>query len=314
MSSQFAFANPLSPSLGQVEIAETTFGEALEYFRVRSRELDPTGTGANIIVAAGVDTEREISLHLSEASIGTALICLIDLAEFDYTLEPHAFVIRPVGKGKLAEKRMKGGKTAGPSVHATRARQLILEQIEFDEAPLSDVLQFIAAKSREKGPGQGINIVVNHVVDPDLPVTLNLKQIPASQVLAYLAQLTGVEIRDEPWAIFIDPPGTQALYEARRKTRRLELAKNNSGSNNATSRGRGYTMGSPTKDPRSPVHPEYVSSIHPNVSLRSNSLNNVYKWVGGKWTFVRYGSGDKNKPSLNANGSRLITPTLHSRD
>lgn len=305
-----ADANPLSASLGQVEISETTFAEALDYFRTRSRELDPTSVGANIIVAAGVDTEREVSLHLSDASVGTALVCLVDHAEFDYTLESHAFVVRPAGTGKLATKRSKSA--AAPSLHATRARQLLIEQIEFNEAPLGDVLQFVAAKSRENG--QGINIVLNHTVDSEIPVTLKLNNIPAAQVLAYIAEITGMEIRDEPWAIFIDPPGTQALHEAQRKTRQLELAKKNPAPRNPTFRGKGYTMGRFPDDPRSPSHPDYVGSGDPNIPLRTNALNNVYKWVGGKWTFVRYGSGDKNKPSLNPDGTRLITPTLHSRD
>ncbi len=306
-------ANPLSANLGQVEIAETTFAEALDYFRTRSLELDPNGVGANIIVAAGVDKEREVSLHLSEATIGSALVCLVDHAEFDYTLEPHAFVIRPAGSGKLAEKRMKSKKSTGaPSIHATRARQLILEQIEFEEAPLGDVLQFIAAKSRERGAG--INIVLNHRVDPEIPLTLKLKNIPAASVLAYIAEMTGMELRDEPWAIFIDPPGTQALHEAQRKTCHLDLVEKNAPSRYATPRGKDYVMGRIPDDPRSPAHPDYVGSGHSKIPLRTNALNNVYKWVGGKWTFVRYGSGDKNHPSLNPDGTRLITPTLHSRD
>lgn len=213
-------ANPLSADLGQVEIAETTFAEALDYFRTRSRELDPTGSGANIIVGAGVDTERQVSLHLSKATVGTALVCLVDHADFDYTLEPHAFVIRPAGTGKLAAKRTKSA--AAPSTHAIRARELILEQIEFDEAPISDVLQFVAAKSRENG--QGINIILNHAIDPDTLVTLKLKDIPAANVLFYISEVTGTKIRDEAWAIFFDPPGEQAFHESRRTHGQSTLA------------------------------------------------------------------------------------------
>ena len=50
------------------------------------------------------------------------------------------------------------------------------------------------------------------------------------------------------------------------------------------------------------------------IPLRMNSPNNVHKWAGGKWTFVRHGSGGKNKPTLNPDGTRFITPALHWRD
>jgi len=308
-----AAANPLSLSLGQVEIADTTLAEAIDYFQIRSQELDPAGAGVNIIVDPAVDGERRVALHLSSATVGTALICLIDHAELDYKIEPYGFLVLPPGKGELMARRLKQQPSA-PSIHATRSRQLVLEQIEFDEAPIGDVLEYVAAKSREGSATAGFNLVLNHTVDPELPVTLRLRGVPAAQVFAYLSRKTAVEIRDEPWAIFVDPPGTKAFHEAQRKAHREALAAENETNRNKTFRGKGYGIGSYPADPRSPAHPDYVGSAHGDVRLRTNALNNVYKWVGGKWTFVRYGSGDKNQPSLNPDGTRLITPTLNSRD
>lgn len=291
--------------LAKVEFREAGLADAVEYLRGRSKELDPGGTGANILIDPKVNQEIPVSLTLGEVSIGVALLCIVEQCDLDYRNGEHAFMLVPDGAGTLAKKGLQPG-AAAPSPQADLARDLKFPQIEFADAPLRDILQFLTTKSHE-GRSGGLNLVVNHRVDPNLPVSLNVRNVPASFVLSRVAAATGVEIRVEPWAILIEPPGTKFHREQRIKAA-LEAAAAK------VSRKRGTlptVTGSEVKDPRSPAHPDYIHSTHSDVSKRSNALNNVYTWKGGKWTFVRYGSADKEGGLDDGKaGSGLKTGTL----
>lgn len=288
--------DPLSLRLQQVELVETPLSDAVKYLQLRSAELDPTKRGLNIVVDPRVDLSLTTSLALSDVTIGVCLICLAEQVGIDYRRDAHAFLLVPAGEGMLAKQELQPRANATSSQQAVRARSLQMSQIEFNEAPLRDVLQFVSAKSREgASANKSLNLVVDHKVDQDLPVTLRLNQIPASAVLTYIARMTGVEIRIEPWAIMIEPPGTEFYRVARIKEAKAKLAATGS---KTRKRGTAPTLGALPDDPRSPAHPDYVHSAHSDVSKRTNALNNIYKWNGGKWSFVRYGSGDVDEGGL----------------
>lgn len=293
-----ASSDPLSLRLPQVEFVDTPLSDAVKYLQLRSTELDPAKRGLNIIVAPEVDLSLTTSLALSDVTMGACLVCLAEQVGIDYRRDAHAFMLVPAGAGTLAKKELQGRVSATGSQQAKRARSLQMSQIEFDEAPLRDVLAFVSAKSREGADSStNLNLVVDHKVDQEIPVTLRLNQVPASAVLTYIARTTGVEIRIEPWAIMIEAPGTKFYREARisqiKEEARKALAKNS-----VRKRGAAPTLGTPPDDPRSPAHPDYVHSSHSDVSKRTNALNNIYKWKGGKWSFVRYGSGDEDEGGL----------------
>ncbi len=292
-----AAPDPLSLRLEQVEFFETPLADAVSYLQQRSAELDPAKRGINIVLDPGVELSATTSLALSDVTVGVCLICLVEQVGVDYRRDAHAFMIVPAGEGELAKKELEPQVNHANSEQASRARGLLMTQIEFKEAPLRDVLQFVSSKSREGGSqNTGLNLVVDHRVDQDLPVTLRLNQVPASAVLSYVARVTGIEIRIEPWAIMIEPPGTKFYREARIREAKAKLAAGRKGV--TRKRGTAPTLGTSPNDPRSPAHPDYVHSADPDVSKRTNALNNVYKWKGGKWSFVRYGSGSEDEGGL----------------
>lgn len=291
--------NLLSKKLAQIEFNETPISDAVNYLRERSRELDPAGVGLNLVTDPTLELDRTTTLTLHDVTLGVTLVCLAEQTGIDYRKEAHAFVLLPAGKGTLAERELQPHTNATNGAQAQRARSILMSQIEFDEAPLRDVLQYIAAKSREDAPGQaGLNLIVDHRIDQEMPVSLRLNQVPASAVLGYVARTTGIEIRIEPWAIMIEAPGTKWIREARIKELQKVPQQDRLARWRNEPRGNRYGLGTPPKDPRSPAHPDYVHSTNPDKSLRTNALNNVYKWVGGKWTFVRYGSKGSEKTGL----------------
>lgn len=205
-------ASGLSSKLGQVEYSGTPLGDVIEDLRHRSRALDPKGQGVNFLLGPGVDRKQEVSLQLHETTLGVALLCLCGQADLDYRMESHACVIVPQGTGDLAD-RGAGSEKGASSAQAARAKRAMIPQLQFEEAPLGDVLAHLAKAVREHGEGQGINLVLNHRVDPELPVTLDLRNVPASSVLRWVTEMCDVELRIEPYAIIVEPPGDKERPE-----------------------------------------------------------------------------------------------------
>jgi len=127
---------------------------------------------------------------------------------------------------------------------------------------------------------------------PAIPVNLLLRDASASTALSAIAKETSLEIRIEPYAIVMEPPGSK-FYRDQRVGRARAAARKGLKAKSSKVRplGEDSALGTTPADPRSPAHPDYVGSTHPDRSKRTNAIGNTYKWVGGKWTFVRYQDG-----------------------
>ena len=298
------------PTISTLEFASTPLSEAIQYFRVKSIELNPTGKGINFLIDPRVDQKQLVTLRLRNVPIGSALIYMIDHADLDYKIDSHACVILPKGMGELAKRPPADTAVTAKYSPSIKARKVILDKVEFSEATIDSVLKFLADLSAEKlGDGSGINLVLSQRVDPQIPVSIIMTNVPLSQLLARIASFTSLEIRIEKHAVFLDPPCTKAALIARLNQDQKRGRGNSARRSNSKGKNP-YTLGTIPDDPRSPAHPNYVSSGAP-IPKRTNSLNNIYKWVNGKWTFVRYGTNDPNKKEVDPKtGERVGTSSL----
>jgi len=275
-----------------VDFADTPLAMALEHL---SQNRQDDGPAWNLVYDPAIDRERPVTLRLAQVPVTVAMAYAIDQAGFDYRVDRHAILVVPAGDGELAKKMPLPPEETARFPAATIARDCRLGQVEFVDTPILDVLGYLAERSREVHPRQeSLNLVLSREVDPSIPVYLKLQQVAISEVLQRISQITGLEIRIEPHAIFLDAPGASARQPKR--------------TGRSSGRRSSELLGTPPKDPRSPAHPEYVGSNAGDIRTRTNALNNVYKWVNGKWTFVRYGGGD-----LDENGRRLEIPTLGAK-
>lgn len=86
----------------QVQFSGASIEEAVEFLRVKSRDLDvyetdPTRKGVNIILKAGTDVSTAtISLDLKDVPMKEALRYVTELAGMKYKIEPYAVLIVPV--------------------------------------------------------------------------------------------------------------------------------------------------------------------------------------------------------------------------
>ena len=85
----------------QVTFAGATIDEAVEYLRVKSRDLDndpdPTRRGVNIILKAGdTPSTAQISLDLKDVPMEEALRYITELAGMKFKVEPFAVLVVPI--------------------------------------------------------------------------------------------------------------------------------------------------------------------------------------------------------------------------
>lgn len=87
---------------------------------------------------------------------------------------------------------------------AIRCRAIVLPQIEFRDALLPDVIQFLQQASVSNDPGKkGVNLVLDLKDRKPAAITLSLRNIPLSEALRYVAELCGLRVKYEPKAVVI---------------------------------------------------------------------------------------------------------------
>ena len=86
-----------------------------------------------------------------------------------------------------------------------RARQIIIPKLVFQEASVTEAVDYVRRKAAELDPQhQGFNIVVRLGEGaPERKITLALSEVPALQVLKYIAELGGLELETGDHAIVL---------------------------------------------------------------------------------------------------------------
>jgi len=84
-----------------VQFRDATLEEAIEYLRVKSRDLDtdPAGKGFSVILRTGdTPSNAKITLDLKDVPMSEALRYVTELAGMKYKVEPHAVLIVPLSE------------------------------------------------------------------------------------------------------------------------------------------------------------------------------------------------------------------------
>ena len=215
----------------KIELREATLTEALDFLRAKAKELDPEKIGVNLVVKPGTTSDARITVSLSNIPLVEALRYFTGLADLEYEVQPNAIVIQPAGVKTAAS----GGASApvpvasseepqeGPAL--TKAKTIIFPKIEFREASLPEILDFLRVKSKELDPEKiGVNLVIKPGTTSDAKISLSLTNIPLLEAVHYVVSLADLEYRVQPNAIVIQPrPGkTGAPPDPKTKSSKAE--------------------------------------------------------------------------------------------
>lgn len=193
--------NPLATKLKtiilpSVAFTNATIEEAVEYLRIKSRDLDTAPgltKGVNILLRNGDKPAPTITLDLREVALGDAIRYVAELAGLEMRVEPFAILVAPKSTAKPT------------SANTESASPIVLPQVEFREATLDEAISFIRIKSRDvDAAGKGVNILVKPG-GVAATISLSLKQVPVNEALRYVAELTGHKLTVEGNTYILTP-------------------------------------------------------------------------------------------------------------
>ncbi len=194
--------------LPQIELREATTEETIRMLQAKSRELDPSHQGVNIVCLAPM-ADTKLNLRLANIPLREAVRYVAQLSGMHLSADSNALLLKP---GTAGPSR------AGTSAAALTATGLILPQVEFRDATLPEALDSLAVRSRALDPKkQGVNIILD--VPPekrDAKITLSLRNIPLIEALRYASQLSGLDVVEDPYALVVvvaKPKGAHARSE-----------------------------------------------------------------------------------------------------
>ena len=198
---QIAMEKTIRPT---VQFQDATIEEAVEYLRVSRGCLDADDHSSatmplNYVLKLHPNDKRpHVSLDLKDIPLAEALRYCAEIAKLRLRYDACAVVITDDDEDRPAAPVANGP-----------ANTLVLPVVAFSGATLDEAVEFIRRKSRELDPAHnGIEVIVRPGA-PKSAIELDLKQIPASEALRYIAELTAHSVRLEGNQFILAPAAEQ---------------------------------------------------------------------------------------------------------
>ena len=90
----------------KIELRNATLVDALDFLRLKAREVDPDKTGVNIVRKPGAVSDARITLSLTDVPLFDVLRYVAGLANLELVTEPNALTIQPPGGGVLLQAKL----------------------------------------------------------------------------------------------------------------------------------------------------------------------------------------------------------------
>jgi len=186
-----------------VQFKDATIEQALEYIRVKSRDLDtisqpPVTKGVSIVLRGGGLTDT-ISLDLRDAPLIDVVRYCAERVGLQYRVETHAVVLA----ASLEEKPAPPAATPPPVLG--NADQIIFPTVQFRDASLAEAAEYFRVKSRDLDPEKkGVNIIVKPG-GAAAKISLDLRNIPLPYALSYAADLSGHQLSTDGQSYLLTP-------------------------------------------------------------------------------------------------------------
>lgn len=112
---------------------------------------------------------------------------------------------KPLDPKPAAEKNpLQAKQEASPA--EVQANKIILPKVQFQEATLTEAVEFLRVKSRELDPEKkGLNILIKPSGNPNNRITMQLKDVPAYEALRYCAEIAGHQLSVGENAFILSP-------------------------------------------------------------------------------------------------------------
>ena len=201
--------------LPQVEFVKTPIGDVLDFLSLRSVELDKTTEDPNEKGVNFILLDREsigsggVTLNLQNATMAEVLRHVAERGGARLVIDPFAVKLERRDQGESIAPAGFGRPKEAEKIVGARLRAIIIPNVEFQDTPISDALEFLRTRSRElddqtEDPSRkGINIVYPVWEEGEPMITLKLKNLPLSEALRYTVELAGVRMEIEGSAVVV---------------------------------------------------------------------------------------------------------------
>lgn len=198
----------------KLEFRKATVREVAAYLAVHSREFDPGESdparkGMAIVVLDGFKPDDRFDLSLSKATLEDALTALAKVSGAQVRIDPYAIVLVPPGRDATEAARpvIQGLDENDPV--ALAMPRIVFPQINFRDATVAEALGFISKRiygangEPQNSPLRKIMIEykvsdergVAEATDKGPKITLNLKIVPVTELMRYVAELGDMKIK-----------------------------------------------------------------------------------------------------------------------
>ncbi len=93
---------------------------------------------------------------------------------------------------------------AAPTIQQ-KLEKIVFPTVQFQNATIQQALEYLRVKSRDLDPAkQGVNIIVKPG-GPDAKITLDLRNIPLSHAISYIAERSGHQLTADGHAYLLAP-------------------------------------------------------------------------------------------------------------
>lgn len=186
----------------QCQFHKASVAEALEFFSVKSRDLDPAKKGVNILAGEAVrDLPVKITMDCRDTPLSELFDYLAHMAglEVGYDSDDVKIVLSPKTKPPYA--------TGATTKRQQDQGAIVLPRMRFEKANLEESVEFVRRMTEKLAPGQPM---LNILIDPALAadkrqVTTDLLQVTASDALAYIAAMADAEVVYVGSAFYFQP-------------------------------------------------------------------------------------------------------------
>ena len=117
---------------------------------------------------------------------------------------PPAATEAPKPEPASAAPAVEARNPSKPTAAADPVASVIIPRLEFREATLSEAVEFLVQKGRASGVSP-VNIVVVKPPTSEPSITVSLTNIPLTEAIRYVAELSGLKVRREANAFVLEP-------------------------------------------------------------------------------------------------------------
>ena len=105
---------------------------------------------------------------------------------------------------------MTGSAEPKPNSLEAKLKAIVLPSVAFTNASIDEAVEYLRIKSRaldtSASDPKGVSILVRPSDKPSPSITLDLRDVPLGEALRYVAELAGLQMRVEPFAVVLAPP------------------------------------------------------------------------------------------------------------